>query len=122
MPTGLRVPVGVNKAGGANIETDETEQTKKMLKLALSEGGDFNPFQDLGLKGDLVFSIRNAAFRGRAQKAIERVIAKFADRMRLAPGAAITFNQDVENEIEMSFEYVDLSTNKVEEFQMQFVR
>ena len=122
MPTGLRVPVGVNKSGGANIETDETEQTKKMLKLALSEGGDFNPFQDLGLKGDLVFSIRNAAFRGRAQKAIERVLAKFADRMRLAPGTAITFNQDIENEIEMSFEYVDLSTNKVEEFEMKFVR
>lgn len=122
MPTGLRVPVGVNKSGGANIEDDEVEQTKKMLNLALSEGGDDNPFQDLGLKGDLIFSIQNASFRGKALSFVERVIAKFSDRIALAPGEPIQFTQDVENEIEMGFQYVDLSTNKVQDFVKKFAR
>lgn len=122
MPTGLRVPVGVNKAGGANIEDDEVEQTKKMLRLALSEGGDDNPFQSLGLKGDLIFSIRSASFRGKALNFVTRVVSKFGDRIALAPGEAIQFNQDVDNEVQMSFQYVDLSTNKIQDFVMKFAR
>lgn len=122
MPTGLRVPVGVNKSGGANIESDEPEQTKKMLFLALSEGGDDNPFQNLGLQGDLIFSIQNPAFRGRALKAVERVIARFSDRLVLAPGESIKFEADDTSEITMSFQYVDISTDKVEDFEMKFVR
>lgn len=122
MPTGLRLPVGVNKAGGANIEDSEVEQTKKMLNLALSEGGDDNPFQSLGLKGDVIFSINNASFRGKALNFVERVVAKFSDRIALAPGEAIQFTQDVENEIEMGFQYVDLSTSKVQDFVKKFAR
>lgn len=122
MPTGLRVPVGVNKSGGANIEKDETQQTKKMLTLALAEGGDDNPFQDLGLKGDLVFSVRNSGFRGRALKSVERVIAKMSDRLQLAPGEQVNFDVSVDNEVTLSFSYIDLSTNKEEEFEMKFVR
>lgn len=122
MPTGLRVPVGVNKAGGANIEDDEVEQTKKMLHLALSEGGDDNPFQSLGLKGDLVFSVRNNAFRGKALNFVTRVVSKFADRIALAPGEPITFSQDTENEVEMSLKYVDLSTSKIQDFVKKFAR
>jgi len=122
MPTGLRMPVGVSKSGGAAVETNESNQTTKMLFLAFSEGEDNNPFQNLGIGGDLIFSIRNAAFRGRAQRAVERVIQRFSDRIALSPSQPIRFTQTVENEVEISFEYVDLLTNKVEEFRSKFNR
>lgn len=122
MPTGLRVPVGVNKSGGANIETNEPEQVRKLLFLALSEGGDDNPFQALGLQGDLIFSIRNASFRGKAQRYIDRVLAKFADRVALAPDQPITFEDIGDAEVEVSFSYIDLATNRVEEFRSKFAK
>lgn len=122
MPTGLRVPVGVGKSGGANIETNEAEQLKKLLFLALAEGGDDNPFQTLGLDPGLVFEIRGPAFLGRASQSIQRILAKFSDRVALDPNSPITMRRDVEGEVEVSFSYVDLSTNKVEEFQAKFVR
>jgi len=85
MPTGLKVPVRVNKAGGAAVETNESEQTKKMLALAFSEGDDDNPFQDLGLKANIIFSIKGPAFRGRAERAVNAILARFADRVSLPP-------------------------------------
>ncbi len=121
MPTGLKIPVRVNKSGGASIETNEVKQTKKLLFQALSEGEDNNPFQDLGLKGNIVFSVMNAAFRGRALQAIENILAKFSERIALKPDQPIRF-EEIGAEVEVSFEYLDLLTNKTEEFRRKFAR
>lgn len=122
MPTGLKVPVGVSKSGGAAIEANEPEQVKKLLFIALSEGGDDNPFQALGLQGDLIFSIRNTDFRGRAQRSIDRILSKFTDRIALAPDEPIRFENIGDSEVEVSFSYVDLATSKVEEFRSKFAK
>ncbi len=122
MPTGLKVPVGVGKSGGAAIESNESEQMKKLLFLALSEGDDSNPFQKMGLSGDLVFAINSTAFRGKAERQIQQVIQKFSDRIALAPDTAITLQSLNDGEVELAFEYVDLLTNKVEEFRDKFGR
>lgn len=122
MATGLKIPVGVNKSGGAKIETNRVEQTKKLLFQAFSEGEDDNPFQNLGLPSGLIFSIKNATFRGRAERAVRRTLKRFSDRVALVPGKQISFVDITEGEIELSFEYVDLETGKVEQFIAQFVR
>lgn len=123
MATGLKIPVGVGRSGGAAIETDDVKQTKKILELALAEGGDDNAFQELGLDKTLVFSVNNPAFRGRAQRALDIILSKFTDRIRLAPDTPIKFEEgDEEGEVVMSFEYVDITTNKVEEFRKKFIR
>lgn len=122
MPTGLKIPVRVNKSGGAAIETNETKQTNKLLFQALAEGGDNNAFQDLGIKGKLIFSVMDAAFRGRALRAIEVILAKFAERIALKPDQPIRFEELKNGEIEVSFEYLDLLTNKPEEFKRKFTR
>ena len=122
MPTGLKIPVGVNKAGGAAIESDESEQLKKLLILALSEGGDDNPFQVLGLPADLIFSIKDTAFRGRAAQAVNRVLQKFQETIRINPTKPVTFVEDSEGEVELQFEYIDLQTNQVKEFALSFTK
>jgi len=123
MPTGLAIPVGVNKSGGARIEANESKQLRKILILALSEGGDSNPFQQLGLIPGLIFSIDNSAFRGRAERTLKAILAKFSDRVELAPDEQIKFEKGtVEGEIIMSFKYVDKLINKVEEFRLKFTR
>lgn len=122
MPTGLKIPVGVSQSGGAAIETDESKQLRKMLILALSEGGDRNPFQQLGIDPAVIFSVDNTAFRGKAQRALNIILARFSDRIELAPDAPIQFEQGDEGEVIMSFSYVDKLTDKVEDFRTSFVR
>jgi len=125
MPTGLKVPVRVNKSGGAAIETNESEQEKKMLELAFGEGDDKNPFQDLGIRGrNLIFSVMGAGFQARALRESERILAKFSETVALKPDEPIVFNVENQDkgEIEMSFEYVDLFTNNVEQFRTPFAK
>lgn len=122
MATGLKIPVGVNRSGGAAIETDSRAELRKLLVLALSEGGDDNPFQNLGLSPNLVFQIKDAAFRSQAQREIERVIAQFPERVALLPDEGITFEEEVEGEVTVNFKYIDLEFNTVEEFTKTFTR
>lgn len=120
MPTGLKVPVGVNRSGGAAIESNEGEQLKKLLFLAFAEGGDTNAFQELGISKTLIFSVQGASFRGKALRAIEAVLSKFRDRVKLRPDSPITFEDKGDGEIELSFEYIDKFTDRSEEFRTSF--
>jgi len=120
MPTGLKIPVRVSESGGAAIERDETEQNKKLLFLALQDGNDNNPFQELGIAKDSLFSVIDGASRGVASRAIRNVMKKFEDRIAFAPDKPIKFKVNGDGEIEVSFEYVDLFTNTVEEFRTTF--
>ena len=119
---GLRIPVGVNNKGRANVETDATEQTKKILFLAFSENEDRNPFQNVGFTRGLIFQIINPALRAKASREIEQVLARLSERVELAPDTVIGFENKNNGEVEMSFKYVDLFTNKVEEFRKTFIR
>jgi len=123
MAKGLKVPVGVDKRGRALIENDESENTKKILKLAFSEGGDNNPFQQLGIDSRLIFSIDNASFRGRVLKAINQVLSKFTDLVALSDNEPIQITEtENEGEVNLTFFYIDLLTNKKEEFNQIFLR
>lgn len=122
MPTGLRVPVGVNKSGGASVETDEASQNQKLILLALSEGQDNNPFQNLGGFRELVYQIKNPGVRARAESRLRQILARHSDRIELSPDLPIEFNTDTEAEMELRFSYVDLLTNTVEEFRQTFKR
>jgi len=122
MATGLKIPVGVNKSGGAAIEKNGAEQKKKLLTLALSEGGDDNAFQNLGLNPNLIFSIKDAAFRGKAKREVQRIFGQFLGLLELAPSTPITFDEDTLGEVALIVSYVDLETNKVETFRRSFAK
>lgn len=123
MAKGLKVPVGVDKRGRALVESDESENTKKILKLAFSEGGDKNPFQLLGIDNRLIFSVDNASFRAKALKAINQILSKFIDLVALSENDPIQISETgVEGEVQLTFFYIDLLTNKKEEFNQVFLR
>lgn len=122
MPTGLKLPVTVDKSGGAAVELNESEQTKKLLRLALSIDDDDNPYQDVGLNQELIFKVKDPTVRAKAERKINQVLQRFADRITISPDQPITFKDTNEGEIEVSFSYVDLLTNKVEDFQSTVVR
>jgi len=122
MATGLKIPVGVNKSGGAAVETDLVKQKRKLLELAFSNGEDDNPFQDLGLDSSLIFAVKDEAFEARAIIEINRILGGFVELIRLAPDVPITFNREVEGETELGFQYVDLEVDRVEEFTKKFTK
>jgi hypothetical protein len=122
MASGLKIPVGVDKSGGAAIESSSQRELKKLLFLALSEGGDDNPFQRLGLSSDLIFRVKDASFRSLALREIQRVLAQFSDRVEIFPDEPITFNEDVSGQVECSFKYIDKESHSVQEFSTKFVR
>ena len=90
--------------------------------LALSEKDDDNPFQDVGLDSELIFSLKDTSVKGRAQQKIERILRKYEDTIEVAPDEPITVNVDNEGEVELSFSYIYKPTGKVEEFRRQFKR
>lgn len=121
MPMGLKIPVGVDQRGRAAVQKNESQNSQKILELALAEGGDDNPFQDLGLEDRLIFGIKTSAFRGKALQAVKNVAAKFVELIRIDEGT-IQFNEQTEGEVELTFKYIDLLTNKEEEFRSRLRR
>jgi len=124
MPRGLQVPLGVNKSGGAKIQ-DETTQLDKLVVLTLLEGGDDNPFQDLGLSPSILYRDNSDAAKFDAQTEIEQKLKSLESRMEITgDGVVIEEVVDPENQNEytsvVSFEFVNLDTNDVREFASAF--
>ena len=122
MGIGLRIPVGVNTSGKANLDGSDVEYNRKILSLAFGQRNDRNPFQDVGMDGRFIFNIKTAAFRGRVQAEMNRILNKFKSRVRLKPNETIKLDFSVEGEAIVSFEYIDLLTDTVQTFKKLFTR
>lgn len=115
MPTGLKIPVGVDKKGRAAIQKDESDNTRKVLILAFAEGGDNNPFQRLGIDKQLIFGVKKASFRGKALQAVTEIMNKFTEIARLDVDT-VEFDATETGEFVISFKYVDLLKDQVKTF------
>jgi len=115
MPKGLKIPVGVDQRGRAAVEKNESKNTAKILTLAFSEGGDANPFQSLGLDDRLIYGIKTSAFRGKALQAVNTILAKYKELVRIIEGS-VEFDESKAGEVQLSFKYIDLLTDKEENF------
>lgn len=124
MYRGLSVPLTVNKGGGAKKES-ETSQLDKLVVLALQEGDDDNPFQDLGLSPRIIYNINDDAAKYDAKEEIERLLSSFRGRLQLSSdGIRIQSDQNTqqtqEGDSHVAFEYVNLDTNTPREFEAPF--
>jgi len=119
MQTGLSLPLRVNKGGGAKKDADG-DQLHKLIILALQEGDDSNPFQDLGLDPKMVFRINDDASKFDIEEEILRVLKPLSGRMKiLDPGIVLNpvyEGGQPEAEMHVSFEYINLETGKSTEF------
>lgn len=121
MARGLKLPVGVDERGRAAIEKDESANTKKILILALQEGGDYNPFQNLGIDKRLIFSTKTSSFQGKALRAIRNVFDKYSLIARLDESRPITFQDEGEGAIAVEVFYIDLLTGNRESLKTTIV-
>lgn len=116
MADGLAIPIGVDIRGGASIEKGSKQKTK-VLKLALSEGDDTNPFQNLGISSSIIFDINSDITAAEAKLEVDRILKKFEGKIELDDSNPIEVFRDPETaELGISFTYVDLDTNLPAEF------
>lgn len=116
MPIGLKFPVQVDKSGGAALEF-EPQQIDKLIKLALSEGGDLNPFQDLGLPGNIIFEVNDTATITSIRIKIEQILTKFEDRIVIPEDFDIELTTENE-QLFLEFSYLDLNNNELVDYQL----
>lgn len=114
MATGLRIPVGVDRSGGANIETNDSKQKDKLLQLALSERGDQNPFQKIGIDTTIMFALKDADTKAKAIDNIKQILVAFRNDITVI--GDIQFVDTEEGAIELIFEYIDRDTEEVRQF------
>jgi len=124
MPRGLQIPLGVSRSGGAKIE-DEARQLDKLVVLALLEGEDDNPFQNLGLSPSILYRDNSDASKFDAQTEITQKLESFKDRLKLmSEGVIIEEILSPENDNEyttaVAFEYVNLDTDEIRSFSAPF--
>jgi len=121
MPKGLSMPLGVAKSGGAKIEKEET-QLDKLVVLALEEGDDDNPFQDLGLKPRFIFRVNDEGSLFDVKSEIEDLLKRsLKNRLGLSADGVIISEiqndpQNREGERNISFEYMNLDINEKRQF------
>ena len=124
MPKGLAVPVYVNKGGGAKVQPDDT-QLDKLIVLAVQEGDDDNPFQDLGLSQRIIYDINDDGSKFDVKGDVERVLKSFDGRMKLDDdGVVIAEEQNdartSEGEMNVSFGYFNLEVDDERDFAIPF--
>lgn len=126
MAKGLNVPITVNKGGGASKTKPET-QLDKLVVLAVQEGGDDNPFQDLGLKPNIIYRINDDISKFDVKEELQRVLKSFVGRLELGPDGIVLKssedeqNQELQGEMNVMFEYLNLDTDELKEFLAPFI-
>jgi len=124
MATGLKVPLVASKSGGAAIQDEET-QLDKLVVLSLLEGGDDNPFQDIGLSPTVLYRDNSDSAKADMRTEIEQKLKSFRGRLQLTDeGIVIEEKQNPEAMNEYSsfvrFDYVNLDVNDAREFASAF--
>jgi hypothetical protein len=120
MPKGLAMPLGISKSGGAKVEKEES-QLDKLVILALEEGEDDNPFQELGLPPRVVYRVNDTSSLFDVKSEIEDLLKRsFQGRLKLvSEGVVIEESKNdtnKEGERNVSFEYINLDVNQEREF------
>jgi len=115
MANGINTPVKASKAGGAEILRG-TKQKAKILRDALAEGGDDNPFQDLGIKADALFQTEGPIAAADLKLEVERILKKFSATIAIDENNPVRIFKNEVGELGVTFKWVDLETNDVQDF------
>jgi hypothetical protein len=120
MAGGLALPVAVQQGRAAIVQGEA--QLKKVIFLALMPCPSANPFQDLGLEPDLVFSINDEATEALVNRRIDDAFRRFEaeGRARLADGYPQFSIDSATQELIADIKYVNLETTSEEELSVAF--
>jgi len=122
MTTGLALPVGVDKTGGAALVSGE-DNDQKLIYTALSDCDNENAFQqDIGLGGDIVFDVNDSKIRARV---LRKLIAIFDDfetnhKYKLLTESIEWEESTPEGVLVLKFKYLNLETDETSSFKQFF--
>lgn len=119
---GLRVPLGVNKKGGAAL-VDGEKQDEKIINIGLSGNDNLNAFQqDPGLGEDMVFDLSDPVVRGKIMIRLRDLFNDFQiqNRYRLLEDTIVWDERPGSGELQLSFKYHNLETDDPRDFEKGF--
>lgn len=117
MPTGLRLPVGVNRRGGTATLTAD-EQARKIVRLVLGDADSDNAFQqNIGLGSRVVFAVSSPSFRATVIERLKEIFAEL-ERLRLykLDTTSINWTREAEGELTLRLTYYNLESDEPSEF------
>jgi len=112
MASGLQIPINVNKRGGAQV-TDEDDQLKKLLLVALRPCNSANPFQQLGISADVIFRVNDDMIESEAALEIKNIFDYFEERKRARLVSDPVFSRPRVGELQVDLEYINMENNRV---------
>jgi hypothetical protein len=124
MAVGLRIPVGVNKEGGAALE-DSDANNDKIIKIALGDGDSDNAFQqDLALDEDMIFNIADPVEQAAIVTKLIRIFENFENIEKRFHLLVNTIEWD-DSELKkgnmiLKFRYVNLESDEEKPFEQRF--
>ena len=122
MATGLAVPIRPNSGGGF-LTASGDENDRKIIKLSLGDDDNENAFQqDIGLGTEMVFDINDPVSRPRILSRLQAVFQRFEALKRYQLIQNTIRWTEGEGELILDFKYLNLETDKVEDFQRSFLQ
>lgn len=117
MSTGLAIPVRVSSSGGFAKSSGE-DHDKDIIWAALGSDENENAFQqDLGLGDAMIFEINDQEFRAKMSERLRVIFARFERLKRYRLLEETIDWTDVPGEQIVFFKYVNLESDKVQDFQ-----
>lgn len=124
MPKGLRMPVGVSSTGGVAL-VDGEENDRKIIWNALGDCYSEHAFQqDIGLGGDMVFDINDAALRARILRRLVNIFAAFEvqKRYKLKRETVNWTVSSTNQELQLDFKYFNIESDEEQSFARVFTK
>lgn len=116
MATGLAIPVRVSPSGGFAKSSGE-QHDNDIIRSALGSDDNENAFeQDLGLGEAAIFDINDAQLRATVLERLRTIFARFEALKRFRLMEDTIEWDDVPGEQILTFKYVNLETDKEQDF------
>lgn len=121
MAKGLKVPVGVDRSGGAAwIEGDA--QKHQLLQIALSSGENANAFQqNINLGEAMIFGNDSSRMRAAIMQRVLRIFEEFErNRLFRLMVETVAWSKGDEGELVIEFSYIDIESDETKSFRKEF--
>jgi hypothetical protein len=113
MAQGMRLPIEVTKRGGARL-VEGLQCLWQYLVTAFSPNQSENPYQDLPLMDEVLFSPKNKALAGLIKSKTTEIFASFEEEglVKLAARNPISLDYSRAGKVDLVIRYVDLETDE----------
>lgn len=122
MATGLRLPLGANKAGRAALVSGD-ENDSKTISSSLSDCDNENAFQqEIGLGAGMIFDVNDPLVRAKILRRVKLIFDDFEKlkRYRLEE-ETLKWSRGEDGELRLEFKYLNIESDELQTFEKSFV-